>query len=138
MTKKLIPEGNERYSGEDYATASDRFQAARQRVMDVPKASVAHRALSEEITVRVGRRRATLAQIRRAVELTQAEMADHLGVNQAWVSKIERSRNLNLATLSRFIEATGGRLRLVAEYGDDAVDITVGEILSDENPLVDV
>jgi len=40
----------------------------------------------------------------------------------AWIGE-----NLHLATLARFIEATGGRLRITAVY-DDEVEIGIGDL----------
>jgi hypothetical protein len=48
--------------------------------------------------------------------------------HQAQVSKIERSVNLQLETLERFIMATGGRLRVVATYDDIEIDIALDEL----------
>ena len=66
---------------------------------------------------RLAAKRATLAEVRRAIGLTQTQMAEMLGMTQGDVSKLERRENLHLTTLCRFIEATGGRLRISATRG---------------------
>ena len=58
----------------------------------------------------------TLAEIRKAGELTQSEVAKALGVEQAAVSKIERRHDLLLSTLREYLAATGAEHpRIVVE-----------------------
>lgn len=59
-----------------------------------------------------------LAGLRRRRRLTQAQVASRLGRSQSDVSKLERRRDLRVSTLSAYVGATGGRLRLMADYGD--------------------
>ena len=66
----------------------------------------------------------SLEQLRAARELTQANLADILHVNQAAVSKMERRTDMYVATLSRFIEAMGGTLEIRANFPDGPVLIT--------------
>ena len=49
---------------------------------------------------------------------TQVRVARELGINQENVSRIERRSDLLLSTLSGYVEAMGGTLRLVAEFPD--------------------
>lgn len=105
-----------------------RYKEARAKALATPRANAAHGRLTEEIDTRVERRRATLAQVRQAVGLTQAQLAEELGLAQGDVSKIERRENLRLMTLARFIEATGGQLRIVAMYDDTEVDLAIGDL----------
>src|SRR5438067_2029563 len=51
-----------------------------------------------------------LAEVRRARELTQQQIARNLEVNQAWVSKVERQMDMYVSTLRSYIEAMGGDL----------------------------
>ena len=105
-----------------------RYKEARAKALAATRARAAHDKLTEEIDTRVERRRATLAQVRQAVGLTQAQLAEELGLAQGDVSKIERRENLRLTTLARFIEATGGQLRIVATYDDTEVDLAIGDL----------
>lgn len=57
-----------------------------------------------------------LAEIRRAVGLTQVEMARTLRQSQGSVSKIENEADMYLSTLRKYIEAMGGTLRLTATF----------------------
>ena len=58
----------------------------------------------------------TLRDLRQAQHLTQERMAELMGVEQENVSRLERRADLLLSTLSSYVAAMGGRLRLVAEF----------------------
>jgi DNA-binding XRE family transcriptional regulator len=58
----------------------------------------------------------TLRDLRQAQNLTQERMAELLGVEQENVSRLERRADLLLSTLSSYVAAMGGKLRLVAEF----------------------
>lgn len=73
-------------------------------------------------TVRVHR----LAEIRRAQGHTrQSDVAALMGVSQARVSKLENSdlAHTELGTLQSYVAALGGRLRVVADFGGNAVEL---------------
>lgn len=62
-------------------------------------------------------------------------MAELMGVEQENVSRLERHADLLLSTLSSYVSAMGGKLRLVAEFPDrHPVVIALGDI-TDERPL---
>lgn len=54
-----------------------------------------------------------LAELRRALGPSQGAVGRALGVSQPAVSKIERSRDLNLATLRDYVAALGGEVEVV-------------------------
>ena len=58
----------------------------------------------------------SLRDLRRAMEMTQVHVAKELGIGQENVSRIESRTDLLLSTLSGYVEAVGGQLRLVAEF----------------------
>lgn len=60
----------------------------------------------------------TLRDLRKAHELTQTRMAEALHISQDGVSRIEKRSDFLLSTLRSYIEAMGGKLRLVAEFPD--------------------
>ena len=60
----------------------------------------------------------TRRDLRQARAKTQAHMAKELGINQENVSRIEKRADLLISTLSGYVEAMGGKLRLVAEFPD--------------------
>ena len=58
----------------------------------------------------------TLRDLRMAHELTQARMAQALNISQDGVSRIEKRSDFLLSTLRSYVEAMGGKLRLVVEF----------------------
>jgi len=58
----------------------------------------------------------TLRDLRSVQHLTQERVAEILGVEQDSVSRMERRADMLLSTMSSYVEAMGGRLRLVAEF----------------------
>ncbi len=60
----------------------------------------------------------SLQDLRKARKWTQVRVAKELGINQENVSRIEKRNDLLLSTLSGYVEAMGGTLRLVAEFPD--------------------
>lgn len=59
-----------------------------------------------------------LAEIRKAIGLTQQDLAGKLDTGQGTVSKIENAADMYLTTLRKYIEALGGELRLTATFPD--------------------
>lgn len=57
-----------------------------------------------------------LAEIRRAIGLTQAALAGSLDVAQGSVSKLENAADMYLTTLRKHVEALGGELELRARF----------------------
>ncbi len=56
-----------------------------------------------------------LQEIRKAMALTQKDMAGKLKISQDGVSRLERRSDMLLSTLRKYIESMGGKLNLVAE-----------------------
>ena len=78
-------------------------------------------SLSQEERERVEARTAeliTLHEMRMAVQKTQKQVADSLGVGQDSVSRMENRSDMLLSTLRRYVEAMGGTLALVAQFPD--------------------
>ncbi|MEZ0073364.1 XRE family transcriptional regulator [Planotetraspora sp. GP83] len=61
-----------------------------------------------------------LAEIRRDQALTQKDIAAAMGVSGPRVSAIEHGEidRVEVSTLRSYVEALGGRLRVVADFGD--------------------
>ncbi len=72
-----------------------------------------------------------LARLREGAGLTQQDLATALDVTQANVSRIERSGDLYLSTLRRYVEAMGGALEVVAVFPERRVPIAVGNANDD-------
>ncbi|HXL91443.1 MAG TPA: helix-turn-helix transcriptional regulator [Streptosporangiaceae bacterium] len=68
-----------------------------------------------------------LADARKQVGLTQREVADTLGVSIARVSQIEHGEVSSFEVIARYVEALGGRLDLVADFGDRTVRLPVSD-----------
>lgn len=62
-----------------------------------------------------------LAEERRRLGLTQAQVAANMGVTPGRVSQIERGEVSGLSALARYVEALGGQLDLVARFDDHTV-----------------
>ncbi len=66
---------------------------------------------------------ATLNQLREARNLTQANLANILGINQGSVSKLEKRADMYVSTLRGFIQAMGGELQIKAVFPEGEVEI---------------
>ena len=76
-----------------------------------------------------------LHELRRALELTQRDLARLLNVNQPAVSKIEQRSDVYISSLRSYFEAAGGKLKIIAEFPEGEVAITnfseVGDVASE-------
>nr|WP_242647486.1 helix-turn-helix domain-containing protein [Escherichia coli]UMW90011.1 Antitoxin HigA [Escherichia coli] len=60
-----------------------------------------------------------MAELRDRMNLTQGEIAASLGVRQPTVSEmVKLGRDLKLSSIKRYVEASGGKLRLDVELPD--------------------
>jgi predicted XRE-type DNA-binding protein len=61
-----------------------------------------------------------LAEVRREVGLTQADVAKAMGVSQSRVSAIERGKvtSAEVDTLRAYVAALGGEVEVVARFGE--------------------
>ncbi|WP_206439686.1 helix-turn-helix domain-containing protein [Streptomyces scabichelini] len=59
-----------------------------------------------------------LAEARKQYGLAQKDVAARMGVSIARVSQIEHGKVATLDVVARYVEALGGRLDLVADFGD--------------------
>lgn len=64
-----------------------------------------------------------LAELRRAMKLSQEELAAILHINQASVARMEKHTDMYIGTLRRFIQAMGGELDIVARFPDRQIRI---------------
>ena len=58
----------------------------------------------------------TLRDLRVVQNLSQARMTEAMGIEQDSVSRMERRSDMLVSTISEYVEAMGGRLRIVAEF----------------------
>ena len=84
-----------------------------------------------ERRVRVNKKKAELLaavplyELRKALSLTQEELAKVLKVNQPAVSKLESRKVIHISILRNYIEALGGCLTIIAQFpqGDIPIDL---------------
>jgi transcriptional regulator with XRE-family HTH domain len=105
--------GHKKFSSRSAKIASDATRASR-----MEKSRLRLREEHE-------RYEAGLAQIRKARESTQVELARLLGISQPEVSRVERQADVYLSTLRRYIEALGGDLRVMACFDDREVEVVL-------------
>jgi len=65
-----------------------------------------------------------LDEVRRARQMTQAKLAEVLGVNQGEISKIEHRTDIYISTLAGYVEALGGKLEIRAIFSDREMRIS--------------
>ena len=89
---------------------------------------------TERIAARVAEleREASLAEIRKALELTQQQLAASLGLTQPGISRIENETDLFVSTLRGYVEALGGELEISAVFEDLKIPIKSFTSLAEE------
>ena len=75
-----------------------------------------------------------LHELRQARAMTQKALGDALQVNQPAIAKIERRTDMYVSNLRSYIEAMGGRLKIVAEFPEGEVAITNFSALGEAEP----
>lgn len=68
-----------------------------------------------------------LAEERKRHGLTQAQLAETMGVTPGRVSHIERGEVSTIEAIARYVQALGGRLDLVANFDDHTLTVTTTE-----------
>jgi DNA-binding XRE family transcriptional regulator len=63
-------------------------------------------------------RRMTLSQIRKERKISQATMAEALGIGQMQISRLEKRKDPRLSTMQRTVAAMGGHLTMIATFPD--------------------
>ena len=66
-----------------------------------------------------------LAESRKQIGRAQRDIATAMGVSIARVSQIEHGEVTSFEVIARYVEALGGRLDLVADFGDRTVRLPV-------------
>lgn len=79
----------------------------------------------------------TLQELRKALDLTQEEVASSLKIHQVNVSKMEKRSDIKLSTLREYVAALGGNLRLVVDFPDKPSILIqgLGELDEDSSSL---
>jgi len=68
-----------------------------------------------------------LTETRKQLGLTQKDISATMGVSIARVSQIEHGEVTSLDVIARYVQALGGRLDLVADFGDRTLRMPVAE-----------
>lgn len=64
-----------------------------------------------------------LAEVRKAMSLTQVDMAERLHIKQAALARLENRTDMYISSLRKYITALGGELDIVAHFPDGDVHI---------------
>ena len=76
-----------------------------------PESQARIKEMADEMILEVG-----LQMMREELQLSQKQVAEAMGISQPAVTKLEqRGNDLKLATLTRYVEAMGGKLSLDVE-----------------------
>lgn len=62
-----------------------------------------------------------LAMLRKAISLTQTELAERLGIGQSAVVRTEKAEDMLVSTLRKYLEGVGAHLSLVVHTADGHV-----------------
>lgn len=67
----------------------------------------------------------TLDEVRSTAGLTQAQLAEALGMTQGAISKLMRKDDMMLSTLARCLQALDATAELVVRVGDEVITMSV-------------
>lgn len=104
----------------DWRAVKARARAADPAWDDVDRVD-RRREMREEMLAAVSGVR--LAEIRRQLGLTQAQLADATGLSQARISQIENGRSVSLEVLRTYVGGLGGHVDVVARIGDIQLNV---------------
>lgn len=80
-----------------------------------PEEREAIEAKGQELLAKIDRS-ATLAEMRKNLKISQATLAEMLGVKQMQISRLEKRQDPRISTLRRSVEAMGGQLTMIAIF----------------------
>ncbi|MCT9000417.1 helix-turn-helix domain-containing protein [Chelativorans intermedius] len=83
-----------------------------------PKAENRNNAMLAEI------HEAEIAELRKALKVSEQELAALLGKSQGAVAQLEQRSDMKISTLRETIEALGGHLQLIAEFSAGQVRLS--------------
>ena len=64
-----------------------------------------------------------LAEVRKAMSLTQVDLAEMLHIKQAAIARLENRTDMYISSLRKYITALGGELDIVARFPEGDVHI---------------
>ncbi|TVQ96330.1 MAG: XRE family transcriptional regulator [Desulfovibrionales bacterium] len=83
------------------------YERTRRKFADDPEFIREREALEDEFIVADAMIRARIA-----ADLTQAQLAERMGVSQPAIAKLESGKSVSLNTLKRYAQATGTKLKV--------------------------
>ena len=86
---------------------------------------------SAELIAKV-ERRMTLAELRKGRKISQATVAEALGIGQMQISRLEKRKDPRLSTMARTVAAMGGHLTLIATFPDQEPVVLVASHLKEK------
>lgn len=88
--------------------------------VDPARADAARREMHDAVQAQ------RLADVRKAHHARQADVAALMGVSQARVSKLEAGdlSHTEIGTLQSYVACLGGSLRIIADFGQETVELT--------------
>ncbi len=110
---------------ETFVSGDDRIRSLRERPGLAEEVVAARDAMGEADRVHA----MGLAALRRAADLTQTELARTLGISQAAVAKTEQRHDLLLSTLSAYLEAIGGHMRIIVSFDGGEVELDLDQLV---------
>lgn len=69
------------------------------------------------------RQEMALAEVRKAMSLTQTDLAEELHIRQAALARLENRTDMYISSLRKYITALGGKLDIVARFPEGDVHI---------------
>jgi transcriptional regulator with XRE-family HTH domain len=93
-----------------------------------------HNAIAKrgaELVAKVARRMA-LAELRKGRKISQATVAEALGIGQMQISRLEKRRDPRLSTMQRTVAAMGGHLTMIATFPDQEPVVLVASHLGEK------
>jgi transcriptional regulator with XRE-family HTH domain len=76
-------------------------------------------------------RRMTLAELRKGRKISQATVAQALGIGQMQISRLEKRKDPRLSTMQRTVAAMGGHLTMIATFPDQEPVVLVASQLGE-------
>ena len=88
------------------------------KVLAAPGAAARVAEIEDQLRLAAG-----LTALREQAGLSQRELAEKIGVSQPRIAAIERSRNVTIDVLERYVAAVGGKLELSVVKGRKTVPL---------------
>jgi predicted XRE-type DNA-binding protein len=77
-------------------------------------------------------RRMTLAELRKGRKISQATVAEALGIGQMQISRLEKRKDPRLSTIQRTVAAMGGHLTMIATFPDQEPVVLIPSQLAEK------